>query len=151
MTLTAAQAGSLPGRTAVTSDGEHAGKVSDLFAGAAGDPEWVTLKSGVFGTRENFAPLSGAAVTPDGDLSLAVTLAQVRDAPGTDGDGSLTPGEISQLYAHYGVPPGPAAPAAQPGYSAPGQEPAAPAAQSVPVLQRYEVTEETRQVGKRRI
>jgi hypothetical protein len=144
MTLTEAQAQNLPGRTVVSSDGDKAGHVGQLFtADATGAPEWVTVKHGLFGARENFAPLAGAAVSPDGDLSLAVTLSQVRDAPGIDNDGHLDATEVSALYAHYGIP--------EPAVLAPPAVPGAPAgtfAQQGPTLRRYVVTEETRQVGK---
>jgi hypothetical protein len=127
MTLTAQQARTVVGLTAVDPAGEKAGTVGELFTSdATGEPQWVTLKHGLFGGKENFAPLAGAAVNAAGDLALAVPLAVIRDAPGIDNDGQLTPEEVTRLYAHYGVQPA-----------------GAPGTPGVITLQRYIVTEQT--------
>ncbi|MEU1072768.1 MULTISPECIES: PRC and DUF2382 domain-containing protein [unclassified Streptomyces] len=67
-----------------------------------GRPEWVTVKTGLFGTKETFVPLSGAR--SDGDtLTVAHHKAHVHDAPHVDADQHLDAEEERALYRHYGL------------------------------------------------
>lgn len=90
------------GRTAVDTDGDKIGTISDIYYDdVTGQPEWITVKTGLLGTRSSFVPLHGA--DSDGDnLRLPFGKAQVKDAPNIDTDGSLTPEEERTLYDHYG-------------------------------------------------
>jgi uncharacterized protein (TIGR02271 family) len=90
------------GRTAVDRDGEKIGTISDIYYDdATGQPEWITVKTGLLGTRSSFVPLHGA--DSDGDnLCLPFEKAKVKDAPNIDTDGSLTPEEERTLYDYYG-------------------------------------------------
>ena len=67
---------------------------------ATGEPEWVTASTGLFGTRESFAPLYGTQ-PGDGELRLGVTKQLIKDAPNIDTDGHLDGSEIDTLYQHY--------------------------------------------------
>jgi len=99
----------LIGLTAVDRDGDKIGKVGQVYLGeAAGQPEWVTVSTGMFGTRESFAPLYGASVRDD-QLVLAVPRQLVKDAPGIDDDGHLADAEVAALYQYYAAHLGPAA------------------------------------------
>jgi hypothetical protein len=49
------------GRTAVDSEGSKVGKV--YLDEHTGRPLWVTVATGMFGTRQSFAPLYGAQVS----------------------------------------------------------------------------------------
>jgi uncharacterized protein (TIGR02271 family) len=64
-------------------------------------PTWVTVRTGLFGTSESFAPLDDA--TFDGSV-VRVThdKAFVKDAPRVDADGELDPSEEQALYSYYG-------------------------------------------------
>ncbi|MHA7287986.1 YsnF/AvaK domain-containing protein [Arthrobacter sp. MDT3-44] len=66
------------------------------------DPSWVTVKTGLFGTSESFAPLQGANVTGN-DVTIGYTKDQVKDAPRIESDGDLSPEEEDTLYRHYGL------------------------------------------------
>lgn len=67
-----------------------------------GRPEWVTVKTGLFGTKETFVPLSGAR--SDGDtLTVVHHKAHVHDAPHVDADQHLDADEERALYRHYGL------------------------------------------------
>ncbi|MHA7181310.1 YsnF/AvaK domain-containing protein [Arthrobacter sp. MDB2-24] len=66
------------------------------------DPRWVTVKTGLFGTSESFAPLQGANVTGN-DVTIGYTKDQVKDAPRIESDGDLSPEEEDTLYRHYGL------------------------------------------------
>ncbi|MGH2940974.1 MAG: PRC and DUF2382 domain-containing protein [Solirubrobacterales bacterium] len=91
------------GRTVVGSDGEKIGKVDQVYLDtASGQPEWLAIHTGLFGTKTNFVPLEGAA--PNGeDVRVAYTKDQVKDAPGIDPDGELSDEEERSLWSHYGL------------------------------------------------
>jgi uncharacterized protein (TIGR02271 family) len=96
-----AQYDNLIGSTAVDADGQKVGKVGQIYLNdATGEPEWVTVSTGLFGTRESFAPLYGTQ-PGDGELRLGVTKQLIKDAPNIDTDGHLDGSEIDTLYRHY--------------------------------------------------
>ncbi|RSM45201.1 DUF2382 domain-containing protein [Amycolatopsis balhimycina DSM 5908] len=84
--------------------GNKLGKVGNVYlADATRRPEWITVKTGLFGTKESFVPLSGAHTDKDG-VHVRVDKDRVSDAPRIDADGHLSPEESEQLYHHYGLP-----------------------------------------------
>jgi uncharacterized protein (TIGR02271 family) len=84
-------------------DGSKIGTASEVFLDdQSGNPEWVTVKTGLFGTKETFVPIREADLTGDG-LRVPVSKAQVKDAPKIDTDGHLSPQEEEELYRYYGV------------------------------------------------
>jgi len=88
----------------VDPDGNKLGKVGNVYlADATHQPEWITVKTGLFGTKESFVPLSGAHTDSDG-VHVRVGKDSVSDAPRIDADGHLSPEESTQLYQHYGLP-----------------------------------------------
>jgi uncharacterized protein (TIGR02271 family) len=89
------------GRTAVDSAGDKIGKIGQIYLDdASGSPQWVTISTGLFGTKESFAPISGYRL--DGDnVVLNVTKDQVKDAPNVDADGHLDDTENDRLYEYY--------------------------------------------------
>jgi uncharacterized protein (TIGR02271 family) len=91
----------------VGTDGTKIGGVGQVYADDDnGQPNWVTVKTGLFGTRESFVPLEGARVEGD-DIVVPYTKDQVKDAPGVDPDGHLDPAEEDRLYQHYSLGNGP--------------------------------------------
>ena len=91
----------LIGRAAVGSDGGKLGKVGQIYLDeATGQPAWVTVSTGMFGTRQSFAPLDNADVRGD-QLVLAVPQRLVKDAPNIEDDGHLNDSETFALYQHY--------------------------------------------------
>ncbi|WP_410620572.1 DUF2382 domain-containing protein [Amycolatopsis sp. cmx-8-4] len=88
----------------VDPNGHKLGKVGNVYlADATHQPEWITVKTGLFGTKESFVPLSGAHTDHDG-VHVQVDKDSVSDAPRIDADGHLSPEESAQLYKHYGLP-----------------------------------------------
>ncbi|MEQ0560337.1 PRC and DUF2382 domain-containing protein [Amycolatopsis sp. NEAU-NG30] len=84
--------------------GNKLGKVGNVYlADATQQPEWITVRTGLFGTKESFVPLSGARTDEDG-VHVRVDKEAVSDAPRIDADGHLSPEESAQLYQHYGLP-----------------------------------------------
>ena len=99
--MTTSQWQDVTGFTAIGADGEKIGKVGQVYLNdATGQPEWVTVSTGLFGTKESFAPLYNAQPS-DGEVRLAVTKQQVKDAPNIDTDEHVGSGEIDALYQHY--------------------------------------------------
>ncbi|SCX57923.1 conserved domain-containing protein [Klenkia marina] len=93
----------LIGTTAVDSDGDKIGSVSEVYLDdQSGRPEWATVKTGLFGTRETFIPLREAQLD-DGSVRFPYDKAMVKDAPTIEAEGHLSPAEESELYRYYGV------------------------------------------------
>jgi len=94
-------ANDLMGRTAVDSAGDKIGKIGQVYLDdQSGQPSWITVSTGLFGTKESFAPLQGATSRGD-DLVLAVTKDQVKDAPNVDDDGHLDEPEQAAIWEYY--------------------------------------------------
>ena len=84
------------GRTAVDSNGDKIGKVGQIYLDdASGSPQWVTIKTGLFGNKESFAPIGGYRLDGDSNVALNVTKDQVKDAPNVDD------AENDRLYEYY--------------------------------------------------
>ena len=89
------------GGTIVGSDGGTSGSIGQLYADDdTGEPTWVTVTTGLFGTSQSFVPVEGARID-GGDLVVPYTKDQVKDAPRVDTDGHLEPEEEDRLYTHY--------------------------------------------------
>jgi uncharacterized protein (TIGR02271 family) len=85
-------------------DGNKIGSVGQVYLDAGnGNPEWVTVKTGLFGTKETFIPLQDANVTAD-RITVGYGKDQVKDAPRIDADGPLSAAEEEELYTFYGLP-----------------------------------------------
>ncbi|MFF4599600.1 PRC and DUF2382 domain-containing protein [Amycolatopsis sp. NPDC001319] len=101
----------------VDPDGNKIGKVGNVYlADTTREPEWITVKTGLFGSKESFVPLSGANVDNDG-IHVNVAKDQVSEAPRIDADGHLSSTESAELYRHYGLPMPRTAPDANAGQS----------------------------------
>jgi uncharacterized protein (TIGR02271 family) len=92
----------LIGKTAVDNSGDKIGKIGQVYLDdRTGEPAWVTVSTGLFGTRESFAPLQDAQVAGGDEVTLAVSKAQVKDAPNVSDDGHIGDDEQAQLYRYY--------------------------------------------------
>jgi len=81
---------SLMGSTVRDSAGEKIGKVGQVYLDdTTGQPEWVTVRTGLFGTKESFVPLAAARVEGD-ELVVDIAKSKVHDAPRIDEDGHLS-------------------------------------------------------------
>jgi uncharacterized protein (TIGR02271 family) len=91
------------GQDVYDASGEKIGSASEVYLDdETGQPEWATVRTGLFGTKESFVPLRDADLTNDG-LRVGVSKAQVKDAPKIDTDGHLSPQEEQELYRYYGL------------------------------------------------
>ena len=91
------------GSTAVDSDGEKIGTVEEIYMDAeTGRPEWLAVKTGIFGMKLSFIPIAEASES-NGDVRVPYDRQQVKDAPNAEADGELSQEEESGLYRHYGL------------------------------------------------
>ncbi|MFG2096468.1 PRC-barrel domain-containing protein [Streptomyces sp. NPDC048612] len=94
---------SLTGLHVVDADGAKVGRVQQVYRDdATNEPEWITVRTGLFGMKETFIPLAGARRTGD-ELHVPHAKATIKDAPRIDADGHLDPSEETELYRHYGM------------------------------------------------
>ncbi|HEY1157132.1 MAG TPA: PRC and DUF2382 domain-containing protein, partial [Arthrobacter sp.] len=85
----------------LSQDGTKIGSIGTVYADdETGQPDWVTVKTGLFGTSESFVPLEGASINGH-DLVVPYGKDLVKDAPRVDVDGHLEPAEEDRLYTHY--------------------------------------------------
>ena len=71
----------MQGQTALDVNGDKLGKIGQVYIDdQTSQPLWVTIATGMFGTKESFAPLYGSNATTDG-LQLAVSKDMVKGAP----------------------------------------------------------------------
>src|SRR4051812_25132943 len=90
------------GRTLVDRDGDKIGKIEDVYLDRnSGDPEWVAVKTGLFGSNVSFVPIRDASADGD-DVRVSHEKDLVKDAPNVEADGQLSPEEERRLYQHYG-------------------------------------------------
>ena len=92
----------LYGMDVYEADGGKIGSTAEIYLDEqSGEPEWLAVKTGLFGTKQSFVPLQRAEV---GDDRITVPFAKdkVKDAPRIDPDGRLTPQEEDELYRYYG-------------------------------------------------
>jgi uncharacterized protein (TIGR02271 family) len=91
----------LVGSTAIDANGDKIGKIGQVYLDDQSEqPTWVTVKTGLFGARQSFAPLAGASMAGE-ELQLGVSKDQVKGAPNIDDDGHVGPDEQRALYDHY--------------------------------------------------
>lgn len=90
------------GGTAYGDGGDKLGTIESFFVDdRTGEPTWVAVTTGLFGTRHSVVP-AGQATWDDGALRLPVSAEAVKSAPTMNGD-HLDPDEEEELRRHYGV------------------------------------------------
>ncbi len=90
------------GRDAVDPSDSKIGTIADVYVDdETGQPTWLAVTTGLFGTKVSFVPLAGAQLSGD-DVVVAYDKDLVKDAPKAEADGHLSPDDEAELYAHYG-------------------------------------------------
>jgi uncharacterized protein (TIGR02271 family) len=102
--ITREQIGMLQGLDVFDPNGDRIGAVGQVWTNAAGQPAWVSVRTGFFGMNESLAPLSNADLS-GGHLMVAYSKGTVKDAPNIDAaaDEPLTEAEVATLYRYYGI------------------------------------------------
>jgi len=155
---------SLTGATAYDQAGQKVGTVADIYQDqATGEPQWLTIRTGLFGMKETFVPLALARVRGEREVELATGKDTITAAPAIDPDGWLSPAEEQQLYRHYGLgygrrdspggPPEASGPAMADAPGAPGQNRSGPAADEAMTRseERMRVGTATEETGRVRL
>ena len=86
----------------VGSDDDRLGTVKQVYVDAeTGEPQFITVTTGLFGTSQSFVPLDDA--TFDGEtLHVGFDKATVKHAPRIENDGTLSEDEEERIWAYYG-------------------------------------------------
>lgn len=89
--------------TVYSKDGTKLGAVGQVYVDdQSGQPEWVTVRTGMFGFKETFVPLTEAQ-TKGSDITVPYDENTVKRAPTIDADDAISPAEEDALYRHYGL------------------------------------------------
>ncbi|RCW43655.1 PRC-barrel domain protein [Halopolyspora algeriensis] len=99
----ATRAQELIGNDVYDRDGARIGRVGTVYLDdTTHQPEWITVRTGLFGMKEHFVPLAGAS-SQEQRVQLDVSRKQVEDAPRVDAEhGHLSEQEGRDLYRYYG-------------------------------------------------
>lgn len=102
--ITKEQVPEVIGHTAYDRSHHKLGKVGDVYLDSeTGMPEWFTVRTGMFGTKESFVPLQPAEMRGD-EIVVPFPQEQIKEAPRIDTDGgNLPPEDEIRLYEHYGM------------------------------------------------
>jgi len=89
------------GRNAVDPQGNKIGSVGQVYLDdETGQPDWITVNTGLFGMKENFAPLAGSSFNGD-NLVLPYGKDVVKDSPDIADASHLDGDEQQSLYSYY--------------------------------------------------
>jgi len=103
MTINTNDVAQLRGQQLFDRDGDKVGKIDEIYLDEqTGQPEWLAVNTGLFGSNVSFVPLAQA--TTEGDsVRVPYEKSQIKDAPNASADGQLSQEEESRLYRHYGL------------------------------------------------
>jgi uncharacterized protein (TIGR02271 family) len=88
-------------REVVDTSGSKIGKVGQLYLDdQTGNPEWVTVMTGLFGMSESFVPIREATLEDD-HVRVPYSKDMVKDAPRIDADAHLDERQEDELYEYY--------------------------------------------------
>jgi uncharacterized protein (TIGR02271 family) len=110
------------GHTAYDSSRKKLGTIGQVYIDdTTGQPEWMTINTGLFGTKETFVPLEPAEIQGD-DIFVPFEKAQIKDAPAVEPEagGHLSEADEMRLYDYYGIA---SQHGAQPGTTSTGTRP----------------------------
>jgi uncharacterized protein (TIGR02271 family) len=87
--------------TAVDRDGDRLGRIGQVYVSDDGrQPLFVTVHTGLFGTKQSFVPLQGAALEGE-TLRVQYDKDTIKGAPNIDDDGHLADDEQASLFDYY--------------------------------------------------
>ena len=88
------------GRLLIDRNGERIGKLEHVYFDVESEePQFATVKEGLFGRHLALIPLVGATIGPD-SVQVLVSKEQIRVAPNLEVD-DLSQADESRLYHHY--------------------------------------------------
>lgn len=97
--------GQLQGQPIIGQDGEKIGTAENVYLDNQTDrPEWVEVKTGLFGSKSALVPLANAQPDPAGGIRVPYDKARIKSAPHHEPDEQLSAGEEADLFRHYDMP-----------------------------------------------
>jgi uncharacterized protein (TIGR02271 family) len=93
------------GTTAFDRGHDKIGRVGNVYVDDnTGQPEWLTVNTGMFGRRETFVPVEPAEVRGD-EVVVPFEKERITNAPNVDADaaGHLSEQDEASLYEYYGM------------------------------------------------
>ena len=88
-------------RDLIDRDGDKIGSIGDVYLDEeTGRPEWLAVKTGLFGTKVSFVPIAEARAEGD-EVRVPYEKSHVKDSPNVEADGALSQPEERRLYEHY--------------------------------------------------
>lgn len=92
---------SLAGAKVIDRNGDRVGGVGQVYVSDdGGQPLFVTVHTGLFGTNESFVPLQGAEFR-DGEVHVGYDKATIKDAPNIASDGAISDDEQGTIFDYY--------------------------------------------------
>jgi uncharacterized protein (TIGR02271 family) len=77
------------------------GKIDQVYLDReTGDPKFLAVKTGLFGSNVSFVPID-AAKSEGGRIAVPYTKDQVKDSPNIDADADLSESEEQRIFEHY--------------------------------------------------
>ncbi|MFC4058838.1 DUF2382 domain-containing protein [Planomonospora corallina] len=101
--ITMEQIRSVLDHTVYDTNGDKIGDVKHVYLDdATGRPEWLCVKTGLFGTKETFVPTQAADIVAD-HVEVSLDKNRIKNAPNVDVDagGHLSAEEERELYRYY--------------------------------------------------
>jgi uncharacterized protein (TIGR02271 family) len=97
--------GKIVGATAYDPAGAKIGQIGQVYLDErTGEPTWITVRTGLFGMKENFVPLDRSQVEAEGNIRVPYEKDRVKDAPSVGPEGGrMTESEVVELYRFYGL------------------------------------------------
>jgi hypothetical protein len=81
--------------------GDRIGDIGQVYLdNESGEPNFLTVKTGLFGTQESFVPLAHAEAS-GADVTVPYDKDTIKNAPRLDAGESLTPEDERRLYSYY--------------------------------------------------
>jgi len=85
-------------------DGGKIGEIVDVYLDRqTNEPEWLAVKTGLFGSNVSFVPVREARGGSGDGVTVPYEKSLVKDAPNAQADGELSPEEERRLYQHYNL------------------------------------------------
>ncbi|MEW2517415.1 PRC and DUF2382 domain-containing protein [Actinacidiphila alni] len=103
--ITREQIPQVMGHPVLDAEGKKVGDAKHMYLDdGTGAPEWVTVKTGFFGSNETFVPIGSARLVED-HLEVPYPKEKIKGAPNVDVDsgGHLSAAEEEHLYRYYGI------------------------------------------------
>jgi uncharacterized protein (TIGR02271 family) len=97
--------GQLQGQPIIGHDGEKIGTAENVYLDNQTDrPEWVEVKTGLFGSKSALVPLANAEPDPAGGIRVPYDKARIKSAPHHYAEQQLSADDEAELFRYYEIP-----------------------------------------------